>query len=255
VSAFKGANVIDGRLGAFIAEVEAGRIPKGSYLLIESLDRMSRNVISEAQGLLLRILNLDINIVTLLDGQILSKEKYNADGGISVMFSLVQMLRAHEESKTKSVRVTAGWERARKDKAIITRMAPAWLTTDGDKWVVDKEKTKVIKRIFKMSLEGIGTPTIARTLTRDGVPTFGSFEYRWDEKTIELAVEKDGAIDEAQWPTVKQIRKLRADGQSYSEIVRQMVDDDVPRLKKFSLGWVRRNRIIPTGRISYLSIG
>ena len=42
VSAFKGANSDEGQLGAFIRAIESGIIPRGSYLLIESLDRLSR---------------------------------------------------------------------------------------------------------------------------------------------------------------------------------------------------------------------
>lgn len=39
VSAFKGKNATEGALFDFINHVESGKIPRGSYLLIESLDR------------------------------------------------------------------------------------------------------------------------------------------------------------------------------------------------------------------------
>ena len=42
VSAFKGKNAIKGALKKFIELVEAGRIEKGSILILESLDRLSR---------------------------------------------------------------------------------------------------------------------------------------------------------------------------------------------------------------------
>ncbi len=38
LSAYKGKNRTEGALGKFIIEVDGGRIPKGSYLLVESLD-------------------------------------------------------------------------------------------------------------------------------------------------------------------------------------------------------------------------
>src|ERR1041385_5155470 len=42
-SAFKGAHRSDkAALGAFLKLAEAGRIPKGSFLIIENLDRLSR---------------------------------------------------------------------------------------------------------------------------------------------------------------------------------------------------------------------
>lgn len=116
VSAFKGLNASDGNLGRFIAAVESGLISRGSFLLVENLDRISRNVITEAQQLFLRIINLDITIVTLMDKQVLSKDKINEDGGISMLISLLYMLRAHDESKRKSDRVASGWAALRDGK-------------------------------------------------------------------------------------------------------------------------------------------
>src|SRR5215470_993932 len=45
VSAFRGRNVAVGALGAFIRAVYDGRVPQGSYLVVESLDRISRDEI------------------------------------------------------------------------------------------------------------------------------------------------------------------------------------------------------------------
>jgi hypothetical protein len=43
VSAWKGDNSTSGKLGAFIRECDAGRVTKGSILIVESLDRQSRD--------------------------------------------------------------------------------------------------------------------------------------------------------------------------------------------------------------------
>src|SRR6266404_9298254 len=53
VSAFKGANVAEGALGRFLAAVESGKVPNGSYLLVESLDRISRQEIKASLALFL----------------------------------------------------------------------------------------------------------------------------------------------------------------------------------------------------------
>jgi DNA invertase Pin-like site-specific DNA recombinase len=42
VSAFRGRNRVDGMLGEFLSYVRSGDIPKGAYLLVENLDRVSR---------------------------------------------------------------------------------------------------------------------------------------------------------------------------------------------------------------------
>src|SRR4051794_17399302 len=48
VSAFKGKNRTDGALGRFINLVREGKIEPGSVLLVESLDRLSRDQILAA---------------------------------------------------------------------------------------------------------------------------------------------------------------------------------------------------------------
>jgi hypothetical protein len=48
VSAYRGANAETGALGAFLDTVKAGAIPRGSWLLVESLDRISRQVVRKA---------------------------------------------------------------------------------------------------------------------------------------------------------------------------------------------------------------
>ncbi len=173
VSAYKGVNAVDGNLGLFIQAVEEGKIPRGSYLLVESLDRLSRNVILEAQALFNKILSLDITIVTLLDNQEFSKERVNEDGGLSIMISIMYMLRAHDESKKKSQRVKDGWENARQTKKIITKVIPSWLKIVDDKFEVIEEKAQVIRRIFQLSFEGNGTPRIAKILNDEGIKTLG----------------------------------------------------------------------------------
>src|SRR4051794_20458292 len=55
VSAFRGDNVKDGALGAFLEACRAGRVPRGSYLILENLDRLSRSQIRPALQLFLQL--------------------------------------------------------------------------------------------------------------------------------------------------------------------------------------------------------
>ena len=59
----EGAKRHDRRLGAFIADVEANRVSKGSVLLVESLDRLTRQQIGDALELFLKLLRLGITII------------------------------------------------------------------------------------------------------------------------------------------------------------------------------------------------
>src|SRR6516225_9604093 len=70
VSAFRGANAETGRLGEFLDLVRTGVVSRGSYLLVESLDRLSRNKPRKAVRLLERICEEGITLVTLSDGKV-----------------------------------------------------------------------------------------------------------------------------------------------------------------------------------------
>jgi DNA invertase Pin-like site-specific DNA recombinase len=65
VSAWKGKNARSGALGMFLQMVENGVIAEGSYLLIESLDRLSREAVPDALTLFMAIINSGIVIATL----------------------------------------------------------------------------------------------------------------------------------------------------------------------------------------------
>src|SRR3954470_7299237 len=64
VSAFRGENLKHGALSRFKEAVLNNQIPRGSYLLIESLDRFSRDDVDFAVTELLQLLHADINVVT-----------------------------------------------------------------------------------------------------------------------------------------------------------------------------------------------
>src|SRR6266566_5250023 len=69
VSAYKGANVETGQLGAFLEAVRTGLVKEGSYLLVESLDRISRKKARHAVRVLESLCDSGITVVTLSDGQ------------------------------------------------------------------------------------------------------------------------------------------------------------------------------------------
>ncbi len=130
-SAFDKTNVTKGRLGAFLRAIEDGRVPKGSYLLVESLDRLSRAQVLDALNQFSAILTAGITIVTLSDKQVYSHESVS-ENPMQLMVSILIMLRAHEESLTKSDRVGKAWQRkldeGLKNHKLITKAVPKLLT-------------------------------------------------------------------------------------------------------------------------------
>lgn len=200
VSAFRGKNAVEGRLGTFLRAVEKehSKISPGSYLLIEALDRLSRNEVDEAFDLFMKIIRKGITIVTLNDGQEYSKARIKADHGISLVMSIMHMSRAHEESATKSNRVKAAWARKKENASsgkIITAMAPAWLKPNAERtgWDVDQAKAAVVLRIFEMALQGSGCPAIAKLLNSEKVPTMQR-AAAWSFATVNAILKNEAVI-------------------------------------------------------------
>nr|WP_052906043.1 recombinase family protein [Pseudomonas fluorescens] len=106
LSAYHQRHVTQGALGVFLRAVEDGRIKDGSVLIVEGLDRLSRAEPIQAQAQLAQIINAGITVVTASDGR-----EYNRAGlkaqPMDLVYSLLVMIRAHEESDTKSKRVKA----------------------------------------------------------------------------------------------------------------------------------------------------
>lgn len=183
ISAYKGLNAAEGALRTFLDAADAGRIPKGSVLLVESLDRLSRLPVTDALRLFQDIIGRGIEIVTLNDNQRYSLSRIN-DNWTSLIVALAVMSRATEESKTKSERVRAAWEGKRLRGEILTAISPAWLRLSDDRkrWLVIKEEAEKVQRIFKDALAGVGTPTIARRLNEEGIKPFAS--ETWTNGTV-----------------------------------------------------------------------
>lgn len=170
-SAYKGEHRTKGALGQFLQLVEEGRIKPGSTLLVESLDRLSREQVLDAQTQFLNIINAGIKVVTLSDGMQYARESINQNFGQLIM-SIVFMSRGYEESEIKSKRLKAAWDNkrneARDGKRKLTGRCPAWLKLNRDKKSFSKIEPacRAIEQIFRMKLNGKGTASIARELNQ-----------------------------------------------------------------------------------------
>ena len=111
VSAFRGNNRTDGALGRFIDAVKSGEIERGSYLLVESVDRLSRQAIEDALTQFMEIVREGIVIVaTLSDNQAFRRGEMDFT---KLLVSIVYMARANDESEMKSRRSRAAWSNGR----------------------------------------------------------------------------------------------------------------------------------------------
>ena len=80
-SAFNGQHIAKGALGRFLDHVKEGRVPSGSVLIVESLDRLSREQVLDAFDLFRDIIRNGIKIVTLTDKMEYTEETLNSQIG------------------------------------------------------------------------------------------------------------------------------------------------------------------------------
>lgn len=175
VSAFTGDNIHRGRLGAFLRAIDEGKVQKGSCLIVENLDRLSRGQIDDATELFKRILRKGIDIVTLTDGKRFTKDSLNDP--VDLMLSILYFHRAYDESLQKGKRIRAAWNNKRKNATTkpLTAACPSWLRLNPDtrKFQTISEHVKIVRRIFDLSKNGMGNGSIAKLLNADGEPGIG----------------------------------------------------------------------------------
>jgi DNA invertase Pin-like site-specific DNA recombinase len=227
VSAFKGANAREGALGRFLDAVRSGSVRPGSYLLVESLDRLSRQELLKAQSLFLSIIQAGINLVTLVDGRVYPAGTNDLG---DLILSLVIMSRAHEESQTKSHRIAAAWKSKRTDavaKKPMTKWCPAWLRLASDRSSYEPitERVAIVKQIFTDTVSGIGIYTIAKRLNQTGVPTFDR-SNGWHQSYIAKILANRSVLGEFQ-PHVRREGKRVPDGEAIQGYFPAVIDEEL----------------------------
>ena len=226
VSAFKGANVRDGALGQFLEAVRSGSIKPGSYLIVESLDRLSREQVLTAQSLFLGIIQAGINLVTLMDGKVYRAGKTDL---ADLIMSLVIMSRAHEESLAKSHRIAAAWKNKRSEAVAkpMTKWCPAWLALSSDRTRYEPitERAEVVRQIFLDTAEGIGMYSIATRLNEAKVATFGG-PNGWHQSYVAKILASRAVLGEFQ-PHVRADGKRVPDGDPVRNYYPAIVDNEL----------------------------
>lgn len=179
LSAYHQHHVKRGALGAFLEAVENDLVPRGSFLIVEGLDRLSRAEPILAQAQLAQIINAGISVVTASDGKVYSREHLKANP-MDLVYSLLVMIRAHEESETKSSRVKAairrqceGWQAGTFRGRIRNGTDPSWLTWDGSSWQFVEERVQALRLVLDLYRSGKGATRIMRALVDAGLTVTG----------------------------------------------------------------------------------
>ncbi|WP_334150941.1 recombinase family protein [Hyphomicrobium sp.] len=234
VSAFRAKNVRQGALGKFLEAIDDGLVAPGSFLLVESLDRISRANPWDAMPVFQQIINADVSIVTLQDERVWSRDEL-ANNPFRIFESLMVMIRAHEESATKGRRVRDAWEAKRRKAAEtpLTARGPSWLRLDRTKtppkWRLIPDRVRVVRRVYRMAARGIGQHSIAHTLNQEGVPTFGRGKL-WHRSFVKKLLESEAVVGVYTPHTQSHDvtgRRVRTPGEPVPNYYPRIIDDDL----------------------------
>jgi DNA invertase Pin-like site-specific DNA recombinase len=174
LSAYHQRHIKQGALGVFLQAVSEGRIPEGSVLIVEGLDRLSRAEPIQAQAQLAQIINAGITVVTASDGR-----EYNRAGlkaqPMDLVYSLLVMIRAHEESDTKSKRVKASirrlceaWQAGTYRGRVRNGNDPSWVEWTGSEWRLIPERVEAVRLALHHYKNGLGAGRAAKLMYQQG---------------------------------------------------------------------------------------
>jgi DNA invertase Pin-like site-specific DNA recombinase len=174
-----------GSIPAIITGIKSGKIPKGSVMIIEAFDRLTRTDIDEAMPLLWELLGAGLEIY--IDRTSRHLTKASLKDPVELTMALFELKGSYEYSAKLSKRVGEAWKQKKAraaDGVKVSRMAPAWLdahtelAADGKPVITDftpNEKANTVRRIFNSYAAGKGVRTIMRELNNPKHPaaTFG----------------------------------------------------------------------------------
>lgn len=137
ISGFTGQNLKIGALKELMDKVRKGIIRKGDFIIVESIDRLTRQDVWKAIEIIGNIMRAGVRIYTTTDQKLY--DDYEGDTFSNYLYLSMIAQRAYEESKTKRERLKSVWQEKRKNITanknrgkLLTSKVPIWLEVRTD---------------------------------------------------------------------------------------------------------------------------
>ncbi len=219
----------DGALGKFLQLVQNGLISKGSVLVVEALDRLSRQAVRTALKQFMSILDAGISIVTTIDGMVYTPDYDSKD----LIISITYMQANYNQSVEKQERGERVWKYRRQSADIkkIVSTGPRYLILNKEKnrFEFKPKALTTLKYIIKLYLEGNGTAKISRILNQQNVPYFGEKSGIWSQRYISSLLSNRALIGKFQpkkYDSSGTNRRLVPTGEVLIDYFPKAIDDD-----------------------------
>jgi predicted site-specific integrase-resolvase len=179
VSGFTGANRLRGELGAFLARIEAGEIARGSVLIVENQDRLSRERTFTVLGMIEAFRDAGIRVLTA------DRRELTSDEEMDELITVLDGHRSRKESDRKSELITKGliekcerWEagnysftdKGKQGGQIGAGSHPFWIEWDAEAraYRLKADKVRAVKKAIELYRAGFGASLIADRLKEAG---------------------------------------------------------------------------------------
>ena len=177
VSGWKGKHRTEGMLKALLDGIKAGRVRPGTALLVERLDRLTREGFMTGVSLMMDILKAGVDVHSVASGRIFRMPKTATEEfAIGIEWG-AEFFQAALENEKKSERLTSAWRNKKHNSASgisISNKMPGWLEgAVGSPIKIRKERADLVQRIFELSSKGFGKRYIARQFNLEKIPTWG----------------------------------------------------------------------------------
>ncbi|MBB5715867.1 recombinase family protein [Sphingomonas aerophila] len=235
-SAYKGEHLSMGNLGKLTQRIVRGEIEPGTTLVVEKLDRLSRQKPRIIRRWIEDACDRGLRIARVTGGPVIDATYLDDGANMAAMIEMAYQSNAgHEYSQNISQRLTSAWKEKRKrtgeGKGLLTASAPRWLTTTGDwegknatdrrSWTIIPERGATVVKVYELAADGVGTWGIAKYLNENGVAPWGkrsesSTREGWNHTSV-LNVLQSPAVEGLHFPTSTASGKRERTGEVYRD--------------------------------------
>ena len=235
-SAYKGDHLTVGNLGKLSERILRGEIAPGTTIVIEKMDRLSREVPRKIRRWIEDITDKGLKIARVSGGPVMDSAYLNDGSNLAAVIDMAYSNNAaHEFSQNISDRLNKSWVQRRKNagegRSLLTASTPRWITTEGEwggknspdhrRFVLVPDRAAVVLLIYELAADGMGSWGIAKELNARKTPTWGkssasSTRDGWNHTTV-LNVLQSPAVEGIHYPTHQIGKKRVRTGEVYRD--------------------------------------
>lgn len=173
-SAWKGDHLSVGNLGKLRRRIDAGQIDGGTRIVVENLDRLSRQDYRTARRWIEDVTDRGIVIAVCRPALILDREAMSGSNIVAFLQHLLESNRATAEGDRKSEFQKKNIKRMTqmmRDGLCPSPRVPAWLNgVVGEPLTVIQDRAALVNLIYEWSASGLGLQSICKRLNADHEP-------------------------------------------------------------------------------------